>query len=90
LLQKRKLLHSQNIILDINREIQELQQTETYSHLRTEESEGIHHQQLKERLKDYISSSRIILKSKLNAQNKIRVIAALAVPVLRYGFGMLN
>jgi hypothetical protein len=30
------------------------------------------------------------LKSKLNARNKIRAIGALAVPVLRYSFGIIN
>jgi hypothetical protein len=39
-----KLVHSQNITLDINREIQELEQEKTYKYLETEESEGIHHQ----------------------------------------------
>jgi hypothetical protein len=32
----------------------------------------------------------MILKSELNARNKITVIAVLAVPVLRYSFGIIN
>ena len=32
----------------------------------------------------------MILKSELNARNKITVIGALAVPVLRYSFGIIN
>ena len=32
----------------------------------------------------------MILKSELNARNKITAIGALAVPVLRYGFGIIN
>ena len=32
----------------------------------------------------------MILKSELNAKNKITAIGALAVPVLRYGFGIIN
>ena len=41
------------------------------------------HQQMKERLKqEYSRRLRIILKSELNARNKITAIAALAVPVL--------
>ena len=36
-----KLYHSQNLVIDINREIQELEQGKTYSYLGTEESEGI-------------------------------------------------
>ena len=32
----------------------------------------------------------MILKSELNARNKIAAIGALAVPVLRYTFGIIN
>jgi hypothetical protein len=39
-----KLIKSQNLVIDINREIQELEQEKTYKYLRIEESEGIHQQ----------------------------------------------
>ena len=32
----------------------------------------------------------MILKSELNAKNRITAIGALAVPVLRYSFGIIN
>jgi len=32
----------------------------------------------------------MILKSELKARNKITAIGALAVPILRYSFGMIN
>ena len=32
----------------------------------------------------------MILKSELNARNKITAIGALAVPILRYSFGIIN
>jgi hypothetical protein len=32
----------------------------------------------------------MILKSELNTRNKITAIGALAVPVLRYSFGIIN
>jgi len=86
-----KLVHSQNLVIDINREMQGLEQGKTYKYLRIEESEGIQHQQMKERLKqEYSRRSRMILKSELNARNKITAIGALAVPVLRYSFGIIN
>jgi len=50
LLKRGKLVHSQNLILDFSREIQELKQGKAYKYLGTEESEGIH-QQMNERLK---------------------------------------
>jgi len=39
---------------------------------------------------EYSRSLRMILKSELNDKNKITAIGALAVPVLRYGFGIIN
>jgi regulator of replication initiation timing len=62
-----------------------------YKYLGMEESEGIQHQQVKERLKqEYRRRLRMILKSELNARNKITAIGPLAVPVLRYSFGIIN
>ena len=46
-----KLVHSQNLAIDINRHIQELEKGKTYKYLGIEESEGIQHQQMEERLK---------------------------------------
>ena len=74
-------------MIDTNRVVQELEQGKTYKYLGTEESEGIQHQQTKERLKqEYSRRLRMIL----NARNKITAIGALAVPVLRYSFGIIN
>ena len=70
---------------------QEFEQGKTYKYLGIEESEGIQHQQMKERLKkEYSRRLRMILKSELDARNKITAIGALAVPVLRYSFGIIN
>jgi hypothetical protein len=78
-------------VTDINREVEELEQGKTYKYLGIEEGAGIQHQQLKERLKqEYNRRLRMILKSELNARNKITAIGALVVPVLRYSFGIIN
>jgi hypothetical protein len=46
---------------------------------------------MKGRLKqEYNRRLRMILKSELNARNKITAIGALAVPVLGYSFGIIN
>jgi hypothetical protein len=45
---KGKLVHLQNLVVDINREIQELEQGKTYKHPGIEESDSIQHQQMKE------------------------------------------
>jgi hypothetical protein len=61
---------------------QELEQGKTYKYLGIEESEGIQHHQMKERLKqEYGRRLRITQKSELNARNKITAIGALAVLV---------
>ena len=87
---KGKLIHSQNLVIDTNREIQELEQGKTYKHLGIEESDGIH-QQMKERLKqEQKRRLRMILKSELKARNKITATGALAVPVLRYSFDVIT
>jgi len=46
---KGKLIHSQNLVIDINREIQELEEGKTYKYLGTEESEDIQHKKKNER-----------------------------------------
>ena len=78
-------------MIDVNREIQELERGKTYKYHGIEESEGIQHQKMKERLKrEYNRRLRMIPKSELNARNKITTIGALVVPVLRYSFGIIN
>ena len=56
-----------------------------YKYLGIEEKDGIQHQQMKEQLQqEYRRTLRMIVKSELNAKNKITAIGALAVLVLRY------
>jgi hypothetical protein len=86
-----KITYSQNLVIDINRAIQELEQGKTYKYLGIEEGEEIQYQQMKERLKqEYNRRLRMILKSELNTRNKITAIGALAVPVLRYSLCIIN
>ena len=62
-----------------------------YKYIGIEESEGVQHQQIKDRLKkEYSRRLRMILKSELNARNKITSIGALAVPVLRHSCGIIK
>jgi hypothetical protein len=89
--ERGKLVHSQNLVRDFNREIQELEEEKTYKYIGIEESEGIQHQQMKQRLQQkYNRRLRMVLNSELNARNKFTAIGALAVRVLRYGFGIIN
>ena len=77
--------NNNNLMIDATREIQELEQGNTYKYLGIEEKDGIQHQQMKERLQqEYRRRLRMILKWEPNAKNKITAIVALAVPVLWY------
>jgi len=86
-----RLVHWQNLVIDIYREIQEVEQGKTYKYLGIEENEGVQHQQMKEKLKqEYSRRLRMILKCELNTRDKITAIGALAVRVLRCSFGIIN
>jgi len=88
---KRKLIHWKNLVSDVNREMQELEQGKKYKYLGIEENDDIQHHQMKGRLKqEYRRRLRMILKSELKARNKITAIEALSVPVLKYSFGVIN
>jgi sortase (surface protein transpeptidase) len=89
ILKRGKLVHSHDLILDFHTEIQQRKKGKTYKYLGIEESDGKQYQQMKERLKKEYTR-RMILKSELNAKNKITAIGALAVPVLKYNFGIFN
>jgi hypothetical protein len=82
-----KLVLLQHLMLVINRELQEVEQGKAYRYLGIEETEGKQHQQMKEILKkEHTMTLRLILKSELNAKNKITAIGALAVSVLSLQF----
>ena len=69
-------------MIDIKREIQELEQGKAYKYFGIEERVGIQHEKMKERYKrEYKRRLRIILKTELNARKKITGIGALAVSV---------
>ena len=83
-----KLVQSQNLVINNNREIQELEQGKTYKYLGIEESEGTQHQQMKGRLKqEYSRSLGMTLKCELYTRNIITAIGALVVRVeVRYRY----
>jgi len=86
-LQRGKLVHSQNLIFHFKRKYQELEKRKINKYLGTEKSEGISYQQMIEGLKkEYIRRLRIILISELNTKNKITAIVALSVPFITIHF----
>ena len=90
---KGKLVHSQNLLLDINREIRQLERGKNILVRRDRGREGIQHQQMKEGSKGEYARGlrRTILKSELNAKNKITAAGgSLVFPVFRYSFVTRN
>ena len=71
--------------------IKELTNESTYKYLGMIENDIINHNAMKEKSRaEYKQRLRLILKSELNAKNKIEAINTLAIPVLRYSFGIVN
>ena len=65
--------------------IQDLDQAETYNYLGMEEGEGVQHHKMKVKIrKEYKRRIKLVLKSEMNARNKIATINTLAVPVILY------
>jgi len=72
-------------------DIKELDPRKAYKYLGTEGSFDIQHKNEKEKLKnEYLRRLRLVLGTELSAKNKIQAIGSLAVPVLIYGFGIIN
>ena len=88
---KGKLASTGNIVIDDDTEIQELDQEGVYKYLGVDESDGIQHSKMKEKIrKEYNRRVRLILRTELNGRNKIEAINSLAVPVVQYSFGIID
>ena len=86
-----KLTKTSSVKLDAATIIQELEQEGTYKYLGIEEGNSIKHAAMKEKVrKEYYRRIKMILKSKLNATNKITAINTLATPVATYSFNVIN
>lgn len=88
---KRKLTSSQNIEIAQDKTIKALEQHNVYKYLRVDEHDGIQHRKMKTKLKDeYYRRVRAVLKTYLNAKNKMSAIISIAVPVIQYSFGIIK
>jgi hypothetical protein len=70
-------------------EIKELVMKKAHRYLGIEENYNIEHKKEKARLKKEYTR-RLIMNTELNAKNKKDATGSLAVPVLRYSFGIIN
>ena len=86
-----KLAKTTSIVLDEEATIKELQQKDSYKYLGINETEGIQHAKMKEKIRrEYYRRVRLILKSELNAITRITAINSLAVPVIIYSTNVIN
>ena len=75
-----ELARSASLELDITTIIKDLNQEEFYKYLEVNESDGIQHSQIKEKIrKECYRRVRAILKTELNSANRIEAINTLAI-----------
>ena len=86
-----KKVAAEGIPLDDNQVIEDKDQAETYKYLGIEEGEGVQHHKMKVNIrKEYKRRIKLVLKSGLNARNKVATINTLAVPINLYSYGVID
>ena len=71
--------------------IKDLEQEKVYKYLGVDESSGIQHATMKQKLKkELVRRTRLILKTELNSKNRITAINTLAIPVITYSFNIID
>ena len=86
-----KMVKSEFVHLDMDTVIKSLDQEDVYKYLGVNEGNGIQHSSMKEKIrKECYRRVRALLKSELNAQNRITAINTLAIPVVSYSFNIIN
>ena len=82
---------TENIDLEDGSSIEDLQEDAAYKYLGIEESSDIQHKKMREKIHgEYVKRVKKICKTELTPKNKITAINQLAVPVVTYGFGIVN
>ena len=90
IMKRGKLGSADGIVLPNGETIKEVEK-DGYRYLGTLELDKLEEKEMKDKLKrEYLRRTRLILKSKLNGRNIIRAINTWAIPVLRYGAGLLK
>ena len=86
-----KLTETISAELDRNTVIKDLEEEEVYKYLGIDESNGIQHSAMKQKIrKEFYRRIRAILKKELNSANCIEVINTLKIRVVTYCFNIIN
>ena len=86
-----KLEKSDHVRLEEETMIKDLEQEKVYKYLSVDESSGIQHARMKQKLKkELVRRTRLILKTELNSKNRITAINTLAISVITYSFNIID
>ena len=85
------LTNTTDLELVVNTVNKELDQEGTYKYLGMNEGDRLQHSSMKEKIrKEYYRRVRMVLKSELNASNRITAITTIATPVVIYSFNIID
>ena len=88
---KGKKVEIQNLDLEDGTKIEDLEAETTYKYLGIEENSNIEHKLMRKKIQaKYIQRVKAICRTELTTRNKITAINQLAVPVVTYGFGIID
>ena len=90
-LKKGKKVASDNLQLENGTSIEDLRADTSYKYLGIEENGSIEHKLMREKItNNYFKRMKSICKTELTSKNKIQAINQLAIPVVTYGFGIVD
>ena len=90
-LKKGKKVASENLQLENGTSIEDLRADTSYKYLGIEENGGIEHKLMREKItSQYFKRLKSICKTELTSRNKIQAINQLAIPVITYGYGIID
>ena len=90
-LKKGKKATTENFELENGSSITDLSEDSSYKYLGIEENAGIEHKAMRDKVTNqYFKRVKAICKTELTPKNKIQAINQLAIPVITYGFGIID
>ena len=90
-LKKGKKAATENFELENGSSIADLSEDSSYKYLGIEENAGIEHKAMRDKITtQYFKRLKAICKTELTPKNKIQAINQLAIPVITYGFGVID
>ena len=86
-----RLENYDHVWLDKETMNKDLEQAKVYKYLGVDESSGIKHATMKQKLKkELVWRTRLILKTELNSNNRITIINMVAFLVINYSFNIID